>query len=240
MKFKFLAILILMFSFNATADNLIHVNSEKEAKKEIPKFNSLKNLDELTVDRNTNTFYLHEITLAGFSAFEAESNFMALKGIKEITIVLHSPGGDVDVAMFIREQIRVLKENGVTVNTLVKSHDICASACPLVFLAGETHIASSDSVFMFHSPYYESESSNSIIISTVLERQLRRSRETYINLVVKPNCPKDPNFALDILDHEEHFYTADELVKKCGNNFFTSVTPIEFTELPDLLHWVLH
>lgn len=185
--------------------------------------NGFKDKAAIDVDVNTNTFYVYEIKNKTMYVFEAESNLMAANGVKEITLNLHSPGGSLLAAHVIIEQINILKEYGIKVHTVVESGNACMSACPLIFLAGDTRTSSGDSVFMFHSPYVQYPYNTPEPVFYVVEKSLRKDREEFANTIGNA-CPLDKRIKMDIMDHKEHYYTTNQLVTKCGSTgFFTEV-----------------
>lgn len=201
-----------------------------------PEWNDFNDKDQVVVDRHTNTFYIYSITGDAFEAFERESNYMAFKGVKVITINLHSPGGEMDSAYFITEQIRLLKAEGIKVNTIIDKKNACMSACPMIFLAGDTRTASENSVIMLHAVYAQFPYNVSEPVINEIEHELRLDRERYAHRLEEV-CTKDTSIAMDVLDHKEHFYLAKDLDTRCGGNtFFTQVIPVieQSPAIPDL------
>lgn len=68
----------------------------------------------------------------------------------DATVVLLSPGGDLDAGIAIGKLIR---EYGLT--TLVESRKECASACALAWLAGTPRVMAEDATVGFHAAYTE-------------------------------------------------------------------------------------
>ncbi|MDX3924786.1 MAG: hypothetical protein QHC90_03130 [Shinella sp.] len=64
------------------------------------------------------------------------------------TVLLNSPGGSVDDALSISEEIR--KRN---LGTRVAAGSICASSCPIVFAGGVTREAASDAIIGVHQVF---------------------------------------------------------------------------------------
>ena len=89
------------------------------------------------------------------------------------------------------------------------------SACPLIFLQGNERIAFTDSVIMIHAPYTMFEYNTSEPEFIEEQKQLRRLREEFAQTLADV-CPKDPSIKLFIFDHEDHYITAENLVKMCG------------------------
>jgi ATP-dependent protease ClpP protease subunit len=208
---------------NQVGSPLPQVNPNKDVTDNGIPFNKFKSRATIEVDTATNTFYIYEIRDKTMSVFEAESNLMAINGVKEITLNLHSPGGSLFAAHVILEQIKILKERGIKVNTVVESQNACMSACLLIFLAGDTRTASGDSVFMFHAPYVQFSYNTPEPVYYVVQKDLRNDREEFANILGKA-CPADQRIKLDVLDHKEHYYTANQLVTKCTKDgFFTNL-----------------
>lgn len=247
-KLKMVLITLLAFlaftSFNnytantapATDKDIVHVATSNPAadlieqlKKlltPIPDYNPFNTVDQMVVDRHTNTFYLYSVSEDAAVTFEHESNLMAANGVKIITINLHSPGGELLAANVMQQQIRILKERGIKIRTVVADHNACMSACPLIFLAGDEKIAYANSVFMFHSPYIQFPYNTSEDVMTEYMRELRVNKDEYSAELVK-YCPADPSIKMDIYDHEEHFYRSDALAARCaGGTFFDSIVPV--------------
>lgn len=217
--------------------NIIHIkenslDSQKiEPEKAIPEYNHFEKKDTLIVDRNTNTFHLFTITEEAYVGFEKESAYMAFKGVKEITIDLHSPGGSLYAEKLIETQVAALKERGIKIKTVIGDKNACMSACPLIFLLGDERIASTNSVFMFHAPYimWPYNTSEPEIVQG--EKDLRKSREDYGH-VLESVCKNDPTIVMDVLDHDEHYYTATDLLLKCGAGIMTKIEPASISAKP--------
>ena len=234
-----LTILLIFFvsSFNlfSTAQevkdpNIIHITIPTEKDESLislldgvldskPEYNKFNDIDQIIIDRKTNTFFIFAITEDTADAFERESNMMASNGVKEITINLHSPGGKLFSAYVIVQQMKILNEKGIKIKTIVGSKNACMSACPLIFLAGDEKVSFSNSVFMFHSPYITMPYNLSENIIIELERELRTDRELYANALAKA-CPTDKTIKMDIMDHNNHYYRADDVEKRCPKTFF--------------------
>lgn len=217
--------------------NVIHITSAPEQGGDIadqikrllaptmPEFNPFNDADEMVVNRTTNTFYLYKVTSGASDAFEKESNMMAINGVKEITINLHSPGGEITAAYVITQQIKILNEKGVKVKTIVEDKNACMSACPYIFLAGNEKIAFANSVFMLHSPYIQFPYNTPEPIMEEYMRELRADRDRFAKQF-QDACPADKTIAMDMYDHDNHFYRADELDKRCPKTFFDSIIPV--------------
>jgi ATP-dependent protease ClpP protease subunit len=191
-----------------------------------PEYNPFEKEDVLTVDRKTNTFHMYEITDKTFEGFETESNMMQINGVKDITINLHSPGGELESAAFIVEQIRILKAHGITVHTVIDEKNACMSACPLIYLTGDTRTAYANSVIMLHAPYVQFPYNTPEPVYNVVQQELRIERDKYVK-VLQTTCSKDPSIGMDVIDHHEHFYRADDLDTRCGSGtFFTKIIPV--------------
>ena len=190
-----------------------------------PEYNPFNDKDQMVVNRNTNTFYLYSVSDEAAITFEKESSLMVANGVKTITLDLHSPGGDLFAADVMNEQIRILKERGVHIRTIVEDKNACMSACPLIFMAGDERIAYANSVFMFHSPYMLFPYNTPEDVMSAYWKTLRISKDEY---AAKFNqyCPADPTIKMDIYDHDAHFYRSDELAARCPGTFYTSIIPV--------------
>ena len=187
-----------------------------------PMFNDFSDKDQVVINRKTHTFYINKINDEVQEAFERESSMMARNGVKEITVNLHSPGGYLFSAYAIVQQMQMLKQRGIKINTIVEKHNACASACPLIFLAGDERTVYSSSVFMFHSPYISFSSKATEDVIRVMLKELVHDRDQYAETLAK-TCKNDPDIQMDIYDHKDHFYTAKDLEKRCPNSFFTKI-----------------
>lgn len=201
------------------------ISPKKEMTENNLPYNPFRDKLQIQVDTKTNTFFIFEIGEDTLSVFESESNLMSMNGVKDININLHSPGGNLFVTKVILEQIKLLKERGIKIHTVVDPQNACMSACPLVFLSGDTRVASGNSVFMFHAPYVQFPYNTPEPMFYVVERDLAKDREEFANTLAA-SCPLDQRIKLDVLDHKEHYYTSTMLVTKCGEPFFTEVLPV--------------
>lgn len=219
-----------------TNPNIIHIAIPKEKDinllqkiekmfdNTIPSFNEFNKVDQMIVNLDTNSFYIFKINEDVSEAFEQESTVMASNGVKHITINLHSPGGDVEAAYFIKEQIKILNEKGITVTTFIDNYDACMSACPLIFLAGNERIAYSSSVIMLHGPYITFPYNVPENVMNQLMRELRRDKEEFA-IVLRQYCVNNPDIVEDLFNHHDNYYTAQKLKEKCGDSFFTELRP---------------
>lgn len=197
----------------------------KKALNPRPDFNPFNATDQMIIDRKTNTFYLYLVSEEAADAFEHESNMMAANGVKEITIDLHSPGGQLVAAAFITQQMKILNEKGIKIKTIVEDKNACASACPIIFLAGNEKIAFANSVFMFHSPYIKFPYNTPENVMIEMMRELRVDRDDYAKML-KNSCPADNTIQMFVYDHEDHFLTAKDLSDHCPGTFFDSIIPV--------------
>lgn len=188
-----------------------------------PAYNPFNETEVITINRNTNSFYIGEIVEESFTYFEKYSSEMAARGVKTITIHLHSPGGELDVAKLIEQQIKILQERGIKVITVVDDGNACMSACPIIFLAGDEKIAASNSVFMFHAPYVNFPANTSEAEFRFVEHELNAVKVEFSKRL-EQTCPTDDSIRMAMFDHTDHFYLASELLSKCSK-FFTKVEP---------------
>jgi hypothetical protein len=108
-----------------------------------------------------------------------------------VTIRLDSKGGDVHAAKLMNRALsldRLIR--GTRYRMTVGSHNICASACTMIFAHGDMRVASRDSLFMFHGPvhagqYVEMSLWNDIILT------VRRA----VPLMINPIYKADPALA---------------------------------------------
>jgi len=245
-RVKLLALMSLVFLASMTTfstpnnekhtdKNIIHITSTPQGddvtetlKKLLspPEYNPFNKDDEMVVNRGTDTFYLYSVSENAASAFERESNMMVEGGAKEITINLHSPGGELFAAYVIREQAHILQERGVKIKTVIDDKNACMSACPIIFMLGDERVASANSVFMFHSPYVQFPYNTSEDVMREVMREIRTDKDAYAKML-EDMCPNDPAIKLDIYDHQEHYYRADELAATCGGDkIFTKIIPV--------------
>ena len=207
--------------------DIVHVaiptkNNQQVASGEKVVFNPFSKTDVMQINLKTHTFYIYAISLDVASHFEKFSTLMMNNGVKEITINLHSPGGELEAAQIIEEQVGILKEHGIKINTIVESKNACMSACPIIFLTGDSRIASEDSVFMFHAPYIQYPHNASQAEVRFVEKDLAKSRTEFANRLAKV-CPGNEDVAkMLIFDHEDHFFKALVLQAGCSK-IFTSV-----------------
>ena len=210
--------------------NIVSIPVPPEPKRQraenIPPFTPFNEEEVLAVNLKTHTFYIYTITEDVFTNFEKYSTLMVSQGVKEITINLHSPGGELDAAKLIEEQIDILKEHGVHVKTIVESSNACMSACPIIFLAGDEKIASSNSIFMFHSPYLRYPHNVSQAEIRFVEKDLAKARDEFVGRL-NAACPADATIGLFIYDHGDHFLSATDLQTRCSG-FFTRVDVVTF------------
>jgi ATP-dependent protease ClpP protease subunit len=71
----------------------------------------------------------------------------AQQGVKHITVAISSPGGDVQAAFALFNTLR-----GLPVHVTMHNVGMVSSAANVVFVGGDTRIASADAGFNFHAP----------------------------------------------------------------------------------------
>lgn len=74
----------------------------------------------------------------------------------DIYLELNSRGGYLTEAEEIYNRIKSLKEEGKSISTFVASGSVCASACTVIFAAGEKRVAGEAASFMVHGVQRES------------------------------------------------------------------------------------
>lgn len=100
----------------------------------------------------------HELTF--YKGIEAGDTEMLQQQVNELqiepgdtlTLKLNSFGGLTGSAMNIEAFLRWLNSKGVEIITKVEDGAICASACVIVFSAGDKRYAYNESLFIFHAP----------------------------------------------------------------------------------------
>lgn len=68
-----------------------------------------------------------------------------------IVIELNSPGGSLAEGRLVIDEIERAKRN-FRISTRVNAEEFCLSMCVPIYLRGETRIAASSAIFMFHEP----------------------------------------------------------------------------------------
>lgn len=87
-------------------------------------------------------YHLNAFTETCFKAAES--------GKKAVTIVIHSRGGQCDVAWAMHEEIRILSSQ-ICINAVVVGHCYSAALYPFLAVPREQRFASANSRFMIHS-----------------------------------------------------------------------------------------
>lgn len=113
--------------------------------------------------------------------------FQPLSPGDTLHVYLNSPGGLTAVGYNIYHFLRWLNGKGVTIKTEVPSGYLCASACVMVFNAGDERIAGAASTFVLHAPWFskgtvnpDKEGANKVYYET-----LRQADQQFYELTVK-------------------------------------------------------
>lgn len=131
--------------------------------------------------------------------------------IKTFTLVLDSPGGNVDFTKQIIKNLNRMKSvDGTTVITRVEKYSFCASACTVLFTVGDQRLAHARSFWTFHSPFfkhpgYDPSLDFELTPGTLrwMSNKISKTRQ-YIHSQYKQ---ADPNFAEYLEEHVLYNYS---------------------------------
>lgn len=99
-------------------------------------------------------------------------------------VTLNSPGGLLDVANDIYQQLHSLRLFGIQVVTYVPGDMECNSACTVIFAAGQVRIAARSSRWLFHPPVDEIiRDDGSHVRARVISPETRAETERYIGAI---------------------------------------------------------
>lgn len=102
-------------------------------------------------------------------------------------VYLNSPGGLTAVGYNIFHFLRWLNSKGVTIKTEVPSGYLCASACVMVFNAGDERIAGALSTFILHAPWFidGTPDDQKKLANEVYYKTLQQADEQFYQLTLK-------------------------------------------------------
>lgn len=172
------------------------------------------------VDKENNVIYVGRVDSYLFRTILDETNRAIKEGRKEITLDFHSPGGSVFYMELIIIQLNLAKEKGLKINHRMQTGSMCASACPAIFIQGDTREVHPHSVIMLHSPYIRGLNRLSDPEKIYYNKSLANTRAFYISLFNEA-CGKDNKWMFNsIMDLKDHYYYSSAVTKGC-NDFYT-------------------
>jgi len=150
-----------------------------------------------------------------YTKIDQATKEMLINNKKKITFDFNSPGGDTDAMSIIMMQMDSLKLKGIELTTQVTKNHSCMSACTLIYLKGDKRLASHQSIFMIHSPYWANASDKEPEAKKVfIELQLNYLRGLFINGFIK-TCGEKTPLITNITDKKDHFYISRKLQESC-------------------------
>lgn len=172
MKTKlFIALCVLLLAGCATTSNPIHkpasdpqeirliVNGvEVDGKNDGEKIHKTMQIEstDLQLSRNCrllgDTAYLKLTSISSYNMEDlwSDSKILQHKAIQKIVVYMNNPGGEAFQGMGITDELRLMKEKGVTIE--MEGRGLIASAAVPVFVAGTKgkRVVSKSTVFMIH------------------------------------------------------------------------------------------
>lgn len=148
------------------------------------------------------------ITLTSVGSWSAESmwkdfKLIRIKEIKQVVLYLNNPGGSAFDGFGITDQIRLLKNDGITI--IAEASGIVASAAIPVFLICNKRIATKNTIFLIHpasiAKLFSVETLKDIESQAIM---FRLSRKKYAEIVVQ-NSNLLLNKILDLMDKDNWF-----------------------------------